>query len=497
MIPIFAQSDIKTYDQNLARKDLLQVAISRAGYSVCMLAMEMLEGGYGKRVVVLYGPGNNGKDALAAAGFLSSRGIKVKTVAYSSDEYFSPDTYKAVDLVIDGCFGIGISREFSAPPLGDATVLSIDLPSGLDGDSGNPVGSSIDADVTLCLTGLKPGVLIGQGKQACGELYLSELGLDDHSAFKPKIHLIEDSDVSRLKGRKDSDDHKWKHSVAVIAGSSGMGGAAQLVCASAYLNGAGIVHLYSGSSDSFGDYVIETVIHQTNLEVLSENELQEFIDNLTDRFKSVVIGPGLGRGQQVAHVLTALIGSKLRLVIDADGINALPSIEWLGEKLSKSGADVVLTPHYGELRSLLERSSSSVSQEQIRLGEIELALSLASKTGATFLIKGSPTIVASPDGTCFLTTAPTQSLAVAGSGDVLSGMIGAELAYQQDTALAAALAAHLHGLAGRSLSLPTAKEIAPRAREIALELMTEENFNKPRYKERPLRILGNLVAERR
>ena len=79
MIPIFAQSDIKTYDQNLARKDLLQVAISRAGYSVCMLAMEMLEGGYGKRVVVLYGPGNNGKDALAAAGFLSSRGIKVKT----------------------------------------------------------------------------------------------------------------------------------------------------------------------------------------------------------------------------------------------------------------------------------------------------------------------------------------------------------------------------------------------------------------------------------
>ena len=494
MIPIFTQSDIKAYDQSLFGKGLLQSAILRAGYSVHVLAMEMLKGGYGKRVVVLFGPGNNGKDALTAAEFLSSRGVKVKRVAYSSDEYFSPGTYKEIDLVIDGCFGIGISRAFSAPPVGEARVLSIDLPSGLDGDSGSPVGSNIDADATLCLTGIKPGVLIGRGRQACGDLYLSELGLVGDSGFDPKMYMIEDSDVGRLKGRKDSQDHKWKHSVAVIAGSSGMGGAAQLVCTAAYLNGAGIVHLYSGSGDSFGDYVIETVIHPIDLAALSPDELQEFVDSLANRFKSVVVGPGLGGGQEVADFLSAIIGSKMRLVIDADGINALPSLEWLGEKLSKSGADVVLTPHFGELRSLLERSSSSVSPDQMKLGEIGLALTLASKTGATFLIKGSPTIVASPDGRCFLTNAPTQSLAVAGSGDVLSGMIGAELAYQPDAALAAALTAHLHGLAGRSLSLPTAKEIAPKAREIALNLIGGENLIKPRFKERPLKILGNLVA---
>ncbi len=495
MIPIYRQSDIKAFDESLAAQGLLEEAIARAGYSVFALASELMGGLYGKRVTVIFGPGNNGRDALVAAGRLRRAGAVVNEVRYGSEEYFDEASYSEVDLVIDGCFGVGLSRAFEPPPIGpDTEVLAVDVPSGLDGDHGSVLGSAVHANATLCLSGLKLGPLISQGPELCGKLYFSELGLGDLGLPGSREFLIEDDDMALLAfGRKRS-DHKWSHSVAVIAGSPGMDGAAHLVCTSGYYVGAGIIHLYTNTAGHTGDYGVETVVHSVALSDLDEDGKQEFFHGLADRFKALVIGPGLGLGEEVVGIVKAAIESGLRTVIDADAISAIPSVDWLSRLIGADHPGIILTPHAGELKGLLERSGGTFFSDYLNKDLCSFAREFASETGAALLVKGGPTVVASPEGSCYLTTAPNASLAVAGSGDVLSGMIGAALSYQGDTAELAALTAHLHGLAGRSLSKGPSGELARRARKILLELedspgpALERNFFKPT----PLD--GNLVA---
>lgn len=496
MIPIFRQSDIKAFDESLAAQGLLEEAIARAGYSVFALASELLDGLYGKKVTVIFGPGNNGKDALVAAGRLRWGGAVVNEVRYGSEEYFDEASYSEVDLVIDGCFGVGLSRAFEPPPIGPETeVLAVDVPSGLDGDHGSVLGSAVRANSTLCLSGLKLGPLISEGPEFCGEIYVSELGLGDLGLPGSREFLIEDDDLALLAFGRKRRDYKWSHSIAVVAGSPGMDGAAHLVCTSGYYVGAGIIHLYTNRAGQAGDYGVETVVHSVALSDLDQDGKREFFQGLAERFKALVIGPGLGRGEEVAGVVKAAIESRLRTVIDADAISAIPSVDWLSRLIGVGHPGIILTPHTGELKGLLERSGGMFFSDYLNKDLCSFARKFASETGAALLVKGGPTVVASPDGSCYLTTAPDVSLAVAGSGDVLSGMIGAALSYEGDIAELAAVTAHLHGLAGRSLSKGPSGELATWAREILLHLEDcagpafERNFFKPTP------IDGNLVAK--
>lgn len=495
MIPLYRQRDIKAFDDSLASVGRLEEAISRAGYSVFALAAEMMGSLYGKRVMVLYGPGNNGRDALVASRHLKAAGVAVKEVRQGSPEFYVEETFAGVDLVIDGCFGVGLSRAFEPPPIGpDVAVLAVDVPSGLNGDNGSVVGSAIRASSTLCLSGLKLGALISAGPDLCGDVYLSELGLGNMEMPDLQEFLIEDYDLSTLTFRKKRDDHKWSHSVAVVAGSPGMGGAAHLVCSSAYWVGAGIVHLYTELVGQAGDYGVETVVHPVSLANLDQEGKNAFFQDLARRFKALVVGPGLGLGEGVPELVRAAISSGVRLVIDADAVSAVPSVDWLAETIRPDHPGVILTPHIGELRKLLERSGPGVLDSFISRDPCTFAREFAAKSGAALLIKGGPTIVSSTNGKCYLTGAPSASLAVAGSGDVLSGMIGAALSYDGDVALLAAVTAHLHGLAGRSMAIGPSGELGRHARDLLRRFEQSGALARKRSFAKPTRIEGNLVA---
>ncbi len=495
MIPIYRQRDFKAYDDSLASLGRLEEAISRAGYGVFALASEMLGRLYGKRVLVLYGPGNNGRDALVAAKHLKSAGVVVKEVREGSPEFYMEATFTGADLVIDGCFGVGLSRAFESPPIGpDVPVLAVDLPSGLNGDNGSMVGSAMRANSTLCLSGLKLGALISRGQDLCGEVYLFELGLGDMAMPDLEEFLIEDSDLSFLTFRRKRDDHKWSHSVAVVAGSPGMSGAAHLVCSSAYWVGAGIVHLYTELAGQVGDYGVETVVHPVSLAHLDQADKNVFFQGLARRFKALVIGPGVGLGEGVAGIVRAAISSGVRLVIDADAVSAIPSVEWLAETIGSEHPGVILTPHIGELKKLLERSGPAILDSFTSGDPCTFAREFTARSGAALLIKGGPTIVSSTDGKCYLTAAPSASLAVAGSGDVLSGMIGAALAYEGDVALLAAVTAHLHGLAGRSMAIGPSGELGRHARDLLRRCEQSGVLARKKSFAKPMRIEGNLVA---
>ncbi|NNN18228.1 MAG: NAD(P)H-hydrate dehydratase [Acidimicrobiaceae bacterium] len=495
MIPVYRQSDIKAFDHTLASNGMVESAISRAGYSVFALASKLLGGCYGKRVTAIYGPGNNGRDTLVAAKHLRLAGAVVSEVGYGTEEFMDESSYIGADLVVDGCFGVGLSRPFHVPPLDPGVpVLAVDVPSGLDGDKGTVIGTSVAAAVTLCLSGVKLGVLVAQGPEFCGDVYLADLGIGDLGSPMLQEFLVEDDDLFWLVNRRQRTDHKWSHSVAVIAGSPGMAGAARLVCSAAYLAGAGIVHLYTDMGDQCGDYGVETVVHKADLFTQDTQGKEALFSDISERFKSLVIGPGLGRGSGVTELVERAVSCRLPLVIDADGISAVPSIEWLASRISPDHPGVILTPHQGELKALLGRSAAQYGEDYSKEDICSFAREFALRSGASLLIKGGPTVVSSPRGGCYITSAPSSSLAVAGSGDVLSGMIGAAISYQGDLAILAAVTAHLHGLAGRSLSSGLSGELANRARQILSRFKGTRTANRDHSFQKPMPIEGNLVA---
>lgn len=495
MIPIYRQSVIKDFDEKLKATGRIDEAIERAGYATFQVALRMLGGGYGRRAVILYGSGNNGRDALVVAKLLRKSGVLVKEVSYQSAEFSNPKIFYDADLILDGCFGMGINRPFVPPANWERPkVLAIDLPSGLDGDSGQERGSAIHANVTVNLSGVKLGCLIGRGPDLCGDLYVASLGLDGVDLPAVSEYLIDDFDLLSLARTRKRDDNKWSHSVLVVAGSPGMDGAAHLVCTSAYLSGAGIVHLYTDSESESGDYGVETVVHRRELNHLDLEGKTTFFRSLSKRFKSMIVGPGLGSGRATQDTIAAALASDILLVIDAEGISSIPSAEWLKERISLRSRNVVLTPHSGELTKLLERSSGSLLEDYNSLDVSTFARRFAIQTGATLLVKGGPTVVSGPDGMCYITSAPSSSLAIAGSGDVLSGVIGALVSYDGDFSKQVALAAHLHGLAGRIISQGLSGELPYLARDIVLRLVKLNGIKPPRLFDRATRIEGNLVA---
>lgn len=495
MIDVYGKKELQQFDRGLEGRGLLGEAISRAGFCVYMLSLHLLGSPYGKRIVILYGPGNNGRDALVAGELLIRAGSVVRFVGYQASSYADPASYEGVDLVIDGCFGVGIKRAFTAPPLSPQNaVLAIDVPSGLDADTGKIAGEAMCASATLSLTGLKVGALIGEGPRHCGAIYTCELGIGSPVVPDGARAMIEDADLQALVGLVASADHKWSHSLAVFSGSPGMTGAANLVCLAAALNGAGIVHLFTDALDDRASFPTETVVHVGEMRKRNFEEKIVFFRELAERFKAVAIGPGLGKGSDVTEVVEAALACRVPLVLDADGISAIPSVKWLRDRMASEGQTVVLTPHAGELSKLVERSSEDLAQLYQNLDAVRFAEEFSSRSGVILLVKGSPTIVSSPQGKTFLTTAPTSSLAVAGSGDVLTGMIGASLTMANEPLSAVALTAHLHGLAGRSLVRGRSGELPYHARDIFTRLESMGSGSRNRSLERPTLVEGGLVA---
>jgi len=432
------------------------VLMERAGLRVAVAAARMGVG-YGDRVLVLAGPGNNGGDGYVAARHLRRRGIDVAIRALGDPKGDdSPSRVAAAaavaagvsveplglpepaDLTIDALFGAGFRGSLPdavAPWTQQSSpVLAVDLPSGLDGHEGTASGPVFRATRTVTFDAVKTGHVVVQGPAHTGALEVARIGLPEP---RPAFVLCDDDDAPRP--RRADDAHKWSvGSVAVVGGSSGLIGAPVMAAEAALRFGAGAVRLIVpsglrpeaatgrpgimtegiGGADTFGpddaDVVLEAV----------------------DRFDTVILGPGLGPGQEglVESVLDRWSGP---LVLDADGIGATDL-----EALTARSAPTVLTPHAGEFERLTGMEAGPAS-----------AFALAEDIGGVIVLKGSPTFVAGAERWAVDSGGP--ELATIGTGDVLAGMIGALVGRGLEAEVAARSAAHWHGRAGSSLAAVT------------------------------------------
>jgi ADP-dependent NAD(P)H-hydrate dehydratase / NAD(P)H-hydrate epimerase len=410
----------------------VEVLIERAGWAVARVALTMLGGAYGRNVLVIAGPGNNGADGLVAARFLERRGVKVRVVRVDRESTLGR-IYTRFDLVIDAAFGTGFHGVFVAPDVQQTPVLAVDIPSGVDGLTGLVSNESMPfiCARTVTFAALKPGLLFGEGPRFAGEIEVTDIGLIASSSV---FLLDEEYARSKLPSRSRT-AHKWKSAVAVVGGSNGMTGAASLAARAAMRTGAGMVQLGipgdpHPSAGPFGAEVVGVSLPATEWAATAKE--------MSQRCSVIIVGPGLARTADTVASVRSMIERlpDLPMVIDADGLRALRDYVVVDRKDS---ARIVLTPHDGEFESVMG----------VPVGEdrIAAARAMSASTKCDVLLKGPTTVVASLDGRVALVNVGDERLATAGSGDVLSGIIGALISMKMSTFDAASVGAYIHGAA--------------------------------------------------
>jgi hydroxyethylthiazole kinase-like uncharacterized protein yjeF len=421
--------------------------MQRAGLAVARLALAIAP--HSKHVWIACGPGNNGGDGFEAAMHLHRWG-KAVSVSFSGDEKKMPADARAslqrardagvtiateapasFDLAIDALLGLGAARPLEGALRAWAgrmntsglPVLAIDIPSGLGSDTGT--GESVNATHTLSLLTLKPGLFTGRGRDASGDVWFDDLGMDallqEPSAWLPGPPPRADRPHASHKGT-------WGD-VAVIGGAPGMAGAALLAATAALHAGAGRV--FVGSLD---DHTAGVDVSQPDLMMRAWASLD---------LSKMAVACGCGGGDAVRAALPKVISTARALVLDADALNAIAADPQLQTQLQARGRGrrpTVITPHPLEAARLLDRSSHDVQSDRIAA-----ARELAQRFGCTVVLKGSGTIVCAPDRAPHVNPTGNARLATAGTGDVLAGLIAARIASHADAFEAASGAVFDHG----------------------------------------------------
>lgn len=405
------------------------VLIDRASTAVARRAASMLGGTYGRRVLVVAGPGHNGADALWAGAKLAARGAAVDVLlplGEPRDEHGreplrrlrrAPRAGGAYDLTVDGLLGVG-ARPWIEPPVTlDGPVLAVDVPSGIDADTGAASPGAVRADVTVTFIASKAGLYVGAGAAHAGLVEVADLGL--RVPGEPVATLTDTALVARAVAPPEGETDKYRRGVVgVVAGSERYPGAAMLACRGALRTGCGYVRLLAPRS-------VADAVRAAYPEVVAAERGGDL-----PRADAWVVGPGLGDDKDA---VAAVLATGLPAVVDADAIALVR--EWR--------PDLVATPHTGEFERL-----TGVTRDEAGRDRLGVATRAARDLGATVLLKGTTTVVAAPSGEAYVNPTGTSVLATAGTGDVLSGVLGALLT-RMPPAEAAAAAAWLHGLAGR------------------------------------------------
>ena len=428
MTPVVTPTEMAAIDA--AAPEPVDVLIGRAGAAVARAARSMMGGTYGRVVNVIAGKGNNGADGRVAGSVLAEDGVLVRVF----DAADCPPALPPSDLVLDAAYGTGFRGTWQAPDVRGARVLAVDIPSGVDGLTGAATQGALTAERTITFAALKPGLLFGDGPRLAGAVDVADIGLDVSGAT---AHVVERPDVATWWKPRPVDAHKWTRAVRVVAGSSGMTGAAALCAGAAMRAGAGIVWLSSPGVDTAPPTeVVGRAVPGSGWAATVIAEL--------DRFGALVIGPGLGRADTVAGDVAAVVaGSPAPVLIDGDGLHALANGP-AGRSASEGRtASTVVTPHDGEYRTLMGDAPGT--------DRIDAARRLARDWSVVALLKGPSTVVAEPGGRVLIVSEGDERLATAGSGDVLSGIIGALLASGLEAFHAAAAGAWIHGAAANAL----------------------------------------------
>lgn len=436
MKPVLTAEEYRRVDKAY-EGDLIQ-AMDRAGYAVALAAARS-GAGYGKRVVVLAGPGNNGGDGYVAARYLKARGAAVEIHALAS-----PKTREAADaaakaravgipvreigdpvacdVVVDALFGGGVRSGLPEPVLDwidtEAPVVAVDYPTGLDPDTGNVEGAAFTAVETVTFSTLKTGHVRGRGPDYCGLVTVADIGI--HGG-RPCMFVAEESDAPRPARRRTA--HKWSAGAVLVAGgSTGIVGASVFAGRSALAFGAGSSVVASPRAD---------LVHQIapQLPTLDPESAAERLD----RFHVLIAGPGLA--VEDTDRFLPMISKASRVVLDAGGL-----IPELLEAATDGDAEVIVTPHAGEFERIAGVGGGAYSTR-----------ALAQSKGVVILLKGNPTLI-TDGGAPVLVDVGGPELASIGTGDVLAGMIGALWSRGLDARTATVSAAYWHGRAASDLA---------------------------------------------
>ena len=476
--------EIKNIDRRAIRKFGIPgpVLMENAAAAIMAGMERFFDGLEGVKVGIVCGKGNNGGDGLALARRLRIRGVPVRVALLASPAALTgeaklnlailrktdvevlanagartlADVIAWSDVVVDAMLGVGLATPLKgnyalAAELMNAAgrpVVAVDIPTGIHADTGAVMGSAVRADLTVTMALPKRGLFLHPGASFAGQVHVADIGMPVEVIEQENISvsLLDAGAVEGLMGSRPADSHKGSYGhLLIIAGSPGKAGAAAMAAKGSLRSGVGLVTVAAPAG-------IVPVIQQQVMEAMclpaaesidgtigvgSETELARAATSMS----ACAIGPGLTTHRETVQVVKDLVRRvDVPTVIDADGVNALAGA---ADMLKKARAPLVLTPHPGEMARLAGLASADVQNDRIGV-----AGAFAAKYGVTVVLKGAGTVIAAPGGEVFVNTTGNAGMATAGTGDVLTGVIGSLLAQGFGPTWSACLGVYLHGLAG-------------------------------------------------
>lgn len=420
----------------------------------------------GKKALVVCGFGNNGGDGLAVARMIWQKGVSVAVVMPPGpgtvsketeaqknilDQYQIPIVSQIpeaeYDFVVDALFGIGLSRELRGIYRDYVTKMNqlsawkvaVDIPSGIDADTGAVLGAAFLADVTVSFAFAKTGLLLFPGAEYAGKVVVKEIGIDKHSFLEqqPSLYRLTLEDLKEIPSRKARSNKGSYGKALVAAGQKNMAGAAFFSAKSAYLTGAGLVKVVTAEENRV---ILQQLLPEAILETYQELDIVQRLSVSLEWASVIVAGPGIGTGEAACLIEAILSQAKVPVILDADGLNIVSKhLEWL----KNASAQVIVTPHLGEMARLVKQEISVIQQRLI-----DTARQFAKEYQVICVLKDARTVTALPDGRTWINTSGNNGMATAGAGDVLTGVIAGLIAQGMNPEAAAPMAVYLHGMAG-------------------------------------------------
>ena len=501
---VVTAQEMREIDRKTIRKFRVpgHVLMERAGVAVAGRVKKLFAR---KKTIVLAGSGNNGGDGLVAARELFKSHWNVKVLLFGKKDRLNPECLAQLRIakqvgvpvefrtgiaekdlhgavVVDAMLGTGLNKDVEGSMAKVVTflndsgspVVSVDIPSGISSDSGQVMGVAVKAGYTVTFGLPKRGHLLYPGADHTGRLFIEDIGFPEDLLTSEgiKTELLEKETLACLVPERPKYSHKGDYGhVLIVAGSRGKTGAALMAAKACLRAGAGLVTL--GVPESLMDVFQCRVTEEMTLPLpdrgdgtLSSKSVETILRYLADRADVLCIGPGIGVSDETGTLMAKLIlSSRAPLVVDADGINSLGSLQGkqgAREVLKKALAPIILTPHPGEMARLLKGGKgkrqgakgspgyeiSGSLHKEIEKDRINTTVNFAKETGTCLVLKGVPTIIAEPEGRAFINSTGNPGMATAGTGDVLAGMVSSFLAQGVNPVNASILGVFMHGLAG-------------------------------------------------
>ncbi len=458
------------------------VLMENAASSVLAEMEKFFDGLAGVRVGIICGKGNNGGDGFALARRLRIRGVPVRVallasftavsgeakvnlsilrrmdveITQNASARFVAEVSTWSDVIVDALLGVGLSsplkglyaQAVDTINASGRPVVAIDVPTGIDADTGAVMGTAVNADLTVTMALLKRGLVLFPGARHAGTVRIADIGIPSEVIEKEKINvgLLNKGALLGMLGQRNRDAHKGDFGhLLVVAGSPGKAGAAAMTAKSALRTGTGLVSV--GTPNGLVPIIQQQVFESMcipsaesidgTIGLGAENELLK----VAAKMSACAIGPGLSTHYETVQMVRSFLQQiTIPVVIDADGLNALAGSL---EVLRKTRGPVIMTPHPGEMARLSGISISDVQKDRIGIATV-----FAAKYKVTLALKGAGTVIATPDGLVYINTTGNPGMATGGTGDALTGMIGSLLAQGHASLQAVCLGVYLHGLAG-------------------------------------------------